>query len=816
MILPRGVLVSWAAYAYDESLAWELFLVSGILGANSRSRSVRGGNQVSIRKPLSVLFSAMGVIWPSLFTSLFFSLILYLPPQVHELYRILFDGDGWPRAIFTLFLLAVSCCVVNLMGRALLVKIKPNSFLVGGWQGFVVKCLPALCGAAIVVAASFGVLSAARDIPTVSLPGPPVARSTSLAEIAHLTVAAAREASRLRVAGFTMLGVATLLLAVIVRRSYRASRLSQLASNHGRTVWVAGLGAAIFSTILFSAFNGLAASIGAIAIVSIFTSVLVTVLTGLRLDSIRGAPILVLSVVCAFVFSSFDWNNNHVIHEAELSTPKFAFNSLGPDSTFESWYRSRKDLEHFTTKKKKYPVFIIAARGGGIYAAAQEAIFLSRMQDQCPNFAQHIFAISSVSGGSIGAALFDSLVRAHVTNNQWEPCQFGTSETGPMEQRVRSFLKTDFLSPVVAAAFFPDFLQRFLPFPIATTDRGQALSRGLEKAWRDTEPNGDNLFQQMFLDHWEPTSAVPALFFNTTEVDKGRRVVISPFPIAPLQNPGYSAQVWFYQTEEMIKSAYLTDEELKKAIRFGPPRIPVTKDVKLSDAAGMSARFPWIMPAATIDRNGKLMRLVDGGYFDNSGIETALDLIEKLITIRLLHQQRPVDLNGRPDPFDFDIHLIFISGFAEDDVEAWQGLDEVLSPVRALLTSREARGMLSARRAQGGHALFGSDVRTFDVRPAATIDEQDLSAALGFQLSKNSIGLIAAEVGEASEQGRILGDTAADEAEEKDPSITRNQRRIMEYVAVNSFTLCQIKYWLAAQDMTPADHPYDCDKLPDR
>jgi hypothetical protein len=769
---------------------------------------------VSLRKPLSVLFSAMGVIWPSLFTSLFFSLTLYLPPQVHELYRILCEGDDWPRATFTLFLLGVSCCVINLMGQALLVKVKPNSFLVGGWEGFVVRCLPALCGAAIVFAAAFGVLSAANDIPRVSLSGPPVARSTSLAEIAHLTADAACEASRLSVAGFMMLGVATLLLAVIVRRSYRASTLSQLASNHGRTVWVVGLGGAIFLSILFPTFNGLATSIGAIAIVSIFTSVLVTVLTGLQLDSIRGAPILVLSVLCAFVFSSFDWNDNHIIHEGKLTTPKYAFDSSGPGSAFESWYRSRRDLEQFTTKKKKYPVFVIAARGGGIYAAAQEAIFLSRMQDQCPNFAQHIFAISSVSGGSIGAALFDSLVRAHVTNNQWQPCQFGTPETGLMEQRVRSFLRADFLSPVVAAAFFPDFLQRFLPFPIAGTDRGEALSRGLERAWRNTEPNSENLFQQMFLNHWDPTSAAPALFFNTTEADNGRRVVISPFPIAPLQNPGWSAQVWFYESEEMRKSAYLTDEELKKAIRAGPPRIPVTKDVKLSDAAGMSARFPWIMPAATIERNGKIMRLVDGGYFDNSGIETALDLIEKLITVRLVHQQRPIDFNGRPDPFDFDIHLITISGYAEDDPETWQGLDEVLSPVRALLSSREARGVFSVKRAQAGHALFGSDVWTFDIRPAATIDEQDLAAALGFQLSKNSIGLIAAEVGEANQQGRILGNTAVQEAEEKDPSITRNQRRIMDYMQGNSFMLCQIKYWLVAQDMTPADYPYECDNLP--
>jgi hypothetical protein len=98
---------------------------------------------------------------------------------------------------------------------------------------------------------------------------------------------------------------------------------------------------------------------------------------------------------------------------------------------------------------------------------------------------------------------------------------------GPMEQRTRTFLKTDLLSPIVASAFFPDFLQKFVPIPIRGTDRGEALSRGLERAWRNTQPDGENPFEQMFLDHWDPTSAAPALMLNTTEVDNGWRVVIA-------------------------------------------------------------------------------------------------------------------------------------------------------------------------------------------------------------------------------------------------------------------------------------------------
>ena len=74
---------------------------------------------------------------------------------------------------------------------------------------------------------------------------------------------------------------------------------------------------------------------------------------------------------------------------------------------FEQWYASRPDLEVYD----EYPVYIVAAQGGGMYAADQTAIFLSRLQDNCPAFRNHLFAISAVSGGSVGAATFVSALR---------------------------------------------------------------------------------------------------------------------------------------------------------------------------------------------------------------------------------------------------------------------------------------------------------------------------------------------------------------------------------------------------------------------
>jgi hypothetical protein len=62
----------------------------------------------------------------------------------------------------------------------------------------------------------------------------------------------------------------------------------------------------------------------------------------------------------------------------------------------------------------KVPVVIVAAEGGGIRAPYWTALVLGELQDQAAgaglDFTRHVFAISGVSGGSLGAATFAALV----------------------------------------------------------------------------------------------------------------------------------------------------------------------------------------------------------------------------------------------------------------------------------------------------------------------------------------------------------------------------------------------------------------------
>ena len=59
------------------------------------------------------------------------------------------------------------------------------------------------------------------------------------------------------------------------------------------------------------------------------------------------------------------------------------------------------------------------------------------------------------------------------------------------------------------------------------------------------------------------------------------------------------------------------------------------REMSLSTAVSLSARFPWMTPAGslTIQCQGsrpEQKRRRRRGYFDNSGVETALDVIDRI------------------------------------------------------------------------------------------------------------------------------------------------------------------------------------------
>lgn len=249
----------------------------------------------------------------------------------------------------------------------------------------------------------------------------------------------------------------------------------------------------------------------------------------------------------------------------------------------DEWVAARKN------GRKSLPVIIVAAEGGGIRAAYWTSAVLAQLEDQSPSdvpLSDFVFGISSVSGGSLGASVYAAMTAQGGEN---------------FSDRSAQTLSRDFLGPTLVTFMFPDLLQRFLPLPVFE-DRAMTLEQSFERAWRETA--GDDKFEVPFLELWRGRRQPPFLFINSTMVETGERLVYAPFPIAGMLDA-----------------------------RDG--RAVLGDSVPLSTVVHNSARFPYVSPAglarrqdtATADQREHWVRLVDGGYFENSGSQTALELL---------------------------------------------------------------------------------------------------------------------------------------------------------------------------------------------
>lgn len=368
-------------------------------------------------------------------------------------------------------------------------------------------------------------------------------------------------------------------------------------------------------------------------------------------------PVIGSLVVLAIIFSL--WNDNHRIR----TVPARPVQRDSVIAAFEKWHAL---VQKFPAP---HPLYIVATEGGGIRAAYWTGIVLGGLQDANPNFATHVFAISGVSGGSLGAVVFDALV--------------AENDGRSYEANAHEILSRDFLSPALASMLYPDLVQRFLPVPIAYFDRAQALERGWEKAWRDRM--GNDRFSRSFVDLWPDDSQkwVPALFLNGTSVEKGKRIMTSNLRVTDS----------FFDVEDA-------------AVKLGPPDEGATKvacHIPLSTAAHMSARFTYVSPAGRFPDG---TYIVDGGYFENSGGTTALEIVTRINEWCAFKHITDVDPkvimisnNPRRPPIAPAKAGPEKKGPALTEPETVHGhlLGEVMSPVNTLLNARDARGTFAQK-----------------------------------------------------------------------------------------------------------------------
>ncbi len=457
---------------------------------------------------------------------------------------------------------------------------------------------------------------------------------------------------------------------------------------------------------------------GVIPIFALWVAIsIVLTSAGTRFYDRFGIPIVTLVIVAGLAFQFAGWNDNHRFRHGKDTVQRASL-----DEAFADWIGSRKDAAAYSGRE--YPVYIVTAEGGGIYAAQHAARVLSRIQDLCPNFAQHIFAASTVSGGSLGTAVFTALAQKRARNAEPQACKEAYQPvSGSLEAEAESLLAHDFLSPLVWATFFPDFVQRFLPFPIYAFDRAATLEKNFEYVW-DARLGGDNPFRNSFFSLCGPGSracgkdevAAPALLLNTTNVETGAQMILSPL---------YLGQTY------ILGTGFLEDFYRKSA---------EISQLPLSTAIGLSARFPWILPVGWYDftvpapldtaepPQERRMTFVDGGYYEGSGVATAENLTQYLLKYAELNPEVLKGLKIAPK-------IIMITGSYQPVDNFYQtksskkSYDELTAPLSALLLAWRARSSAVPAEAEADRSRGAYTTRS------AQFNNEYLPLPVGWQLA---------------------------------------------------------------------------------
>jgi hypothetical protein len=260
------------------------------------------------------------------------------------------------------------------------------------------------------------------------------------------------------------------------------------------------------------------------------------------------------------------------------------------------------------------PLVLVAAAGGGIRAAWWSAHALNLLA-ATPCGRHAVFAVSSVSGSSLGAA-----VMATTPN----PDAAMSRIAGPdaLAAAIDGLLLRDMLAGTtglnLAAAQMPPGHK----FP----DRAALM----ESAWEAEDPALTKPF---------PLSrpVLPwRLVFNATAVRTGCRALIADRPIGPAFPSVRPSLTCIPGSAAPAADSY----DLFAAL-------DCLNGIDTATAALLGARFPYITPSGVVNGCGPMSgtpveQYVDGGYADSSGLSTLADLAPALMTAVRQYDTRAV------------------------------------------------------------------------------------------------------------------------------------------------------------------------------
>ena len=417
----------------------------------------------------------------------------------------------------------------------------------------------------------------------------------------------------------------------------------------------------------------------------------------------------------------------------------------GYEETVSQWVGARTGDPALEAR----PAIVVLAEGGGIRAALHTASVLSCLDAQDPHFNEDIFAMSGVSGGSVGIATYLSArtqLRAALgsgpgTNGD---CAFAYDAAGQAPGSVRGilpytasqFLQSDFFSPLLAGFLLRDFplnatICVFLPCD-SGMDRATVFENSFRRGFRgslgeQTRAEGAEMAEDPlgFLEAVHGAGIgigdaarrpEPVVILNTFDVQTGQPAIASNVRYASADaDPAAFDTYPYWNVIDAIEAA-----------EDGP----VGQYLDVASASHLSARFPLISPPGRICASGTDCNLtshgpfIDGGYYDNSGASGVHKAVQKLLE---LDPDRPITV----------LHIIFRPTESAEGEARLPTFFDFAVPMTGVMKARSVHGQVPIQQlcqtlvsaAQTSAAPPDKSCDDINVWLASSLEEHDGSDA---------------------------------------------------------------------------------------
>jgi hypothetical protein len=412
----------------------------------------------------------------------------------------------------------------------------------------------------------------------------------------------------------------------------------------------------------------------------------------------RPFSIIIIGFILLFTFL----NDNTTIRTLDTPLDKLRATTRPTiKEHFAEWLKLR-----YTSKYDTIPVVLIATEGGGIRAANWTLHNLYMLEKKIPNFNKYLYAISGVSGGGVGSTFYLAYKHDYQTTID--------------SSRYNKLQEEDYLSPVMSGLFFQATVKNFIPFKVDFLDRNKMLEDSWFTSYKEIT-EGKNTFDQGFLSLYYDANqkynyTLPSLFINGTHSESGRKILTSnlAFENYPSRRSPFHDVLDTYQN--------------------------VKRDIPLKTAASLCCRFPIVTSGGLIskpenssnnDVNPAIRvnsgHVTDGGYFDNTGLETGLQIYNTL--------NRTV-IKG--DTIRFKIHVIF---FQNSDFSAPKGSESKsflhgISTISSSFLNAWSRGTVTREIMNNHLSRYLNPKVTYQNFRIPAINERKGTYPLGWYMTK--------------------------------------------------------------------------------